>query len=93
MTYEQDTSPLDSSKWIDQGDLFYRPNDKVEFLEGLNAVYQMGQGIAVVASNEVMLNHYCRLIVSRLRKAKGFQSVSQILWQWPGTRRHGRPGR
>jgi hypothetical protein len=72
MTYEQDTSPLDSSKWIDQGDLFYRPNDKVEFLEGLNAVYQMGQGIAVVASNEVMLNHYCRLIVSRLRKAKGF---------------------
>jgi len=72
MTYEQDTSPLDSSKWIDQGDLFYRPNDKVEFLEGLNAVYKMGQGIAVVASNEVMLNHYCRLIVSRLRKAKGF---------------------
>ena len=72
MTYEQDTSPLDSSKWIDQGDLFYRPNDKVEFLEGLNAVYQMGQGIAVVASNEVMLNHYCRLMVSRLRKAKGF---------------------
>jgi hypothetical protein len=44
MTYEQDTSPLDSSKWIDQGDLFYRPNDKVEFLEGLNAVYKMGQG-------------------------------------------------
>jgi hypothetical protein len=73
MTYEQDTSPLDSSKWIDQGDLFYRPNDKVEFLEGLNAVYQMGQGIAVVASNEVMLNHYCRLMVSRLRKAKGFK--------------------
>ena len=72
MTYEQDTSSLDSSKWIDQGDLFYRPNDKVEFLEGLNAVYKMGQGIAVVASNEVMLNHYCRLIVSRLRKAKGF---------------------
>jgi len=72
MTYQQDTSPLDSSKWIDQGDLFYRPNDKVEFLEGLNAVYKMGQGIAVVASNEVMLNHYCRLIVSRLRKAKGF---------------------
>ena len=73
MTYEQDTSPLDSSKWIDQGDLFYRPNDKVEFLEGLKAVYQMGQGIAVVASNEVMLNHYCRLMVSRLRKAKGFK--------------------
>jgi len=73
MTYQQDTSPLDSSKWIDQGDLFYRPNDKVEFLEGLNAVYQMGQGIAVVASNEVMLNHYCRLMVSRLRKAKGFK--------------------
>ena len=73
MTYEQDTSPLDSSKWIDQGDLFYRPNDKVEFLEGLNAVYQMGQGIAVVASNEVMLNHYCRMMVSRLRKAKGFK--------------------
>ena len=73
MTYEQDTSPLDSSKWIDQGDLFYRPNDKVEFLEGLNAVYKMGQGIAVVASNEVMLNHYCRLMVSRLRKAKGFK--------------------
>ena len=73
MRYEQDTSPLDSSKWIDQGDLFYRPNDKVEFLEGLNAVYQMGQGIAVVASNEVMLNHYCRLMVSRLRKAKGFK--------------------
>ena len=73
MTYQQDTSPLDSSKWIDQGDLFYRPNDKVEFLEGLKAVYQMGQGVAVVASNEVMLNHYCRLMVSRLRKAKGFK--------------------
>ncbi|MGY8862934.1 MAG: hypothetical protein ACKVJ2_09900, partial [Pseudomonadales bacterium] len=63
---------IDAATWLDQDDIFYRPDDKAQFFNALDILTNERRGIAVSANNEMMLNHYCRLMVSRLRQAPLF---------------------
>ena len=63
---------IDAAAWLDQDDIFYRPDDKAQFFNALDILTNERRGIAVSANNEMMLNHYCRLMVSRLRQAPLF---------------------
>ena len=70
---QEKTAPkVDATDWLDQGDLFYRPRDKTEFFDALDILTNDRRGVAVLANNEVMLNHYCRLMISRLREKQFF---------------------
>lgn len=69
---EKIVSKVDAAAWLDQGDIFYRPDDKAEFFNALDILSSERRGIAVSANNEMMLNHYCRLIILRLRQAPLF---------------------
>lgn len=65
--------PIDDfAQWTDGGDIFFRPQDKKQFQRSLKAITADRLGLAVVADNEKILNHYCRLTVSRLRATKDF---------------------
>tara|TARA_B110000967_G_C18901573_1_gene575761 strand:+ start:3514 stop:4722 length:1209 start_codon:yes stop_codon:yes gene_type:complete len=68
MTQELEKTLSDFGDWSDGGDIFYRRQDKVQFQRCLKAVVNDQLGLAVVASSEKMLHHYCRLILSRLRE-------------------------
>ena len=69
---EKIVSKVDVTDWLDQGDVFYRPQDKTQFFDALDVLTIERRGLAVIANNEVMLNHYCRLMISRLRKKQLF---------------------
>lgn len=69
---EKIVSKVDATDWLDQGDVFYRPQDKTQFFDALDVLTIEKRGLAVIANNEVMLNHYCRLMISRLRKKQLF---------------------
>lgn len=71
MTQEQ--TFIDFAEWSDGADIFYRPQDKMEFQRSLKAVVNDHLGLAVVADSEKILNHYCRLMISRLRGMQEFQ--------------------
>lgn len=73
MTQEQEKSVFDFEHWSDGGDIFYRPQDKIQFHRSLKAVINEHLGLAVVADGEKILNHYCRLMVSRLRATQEFK--------------------
>ena len=72
MMQEKIATKVDATEWLDQGDLFYRPQDKTEFFDALDILTIERRGVAVVANNEVMLNHYCRLMIARLREKQLF---------------------
>ena len=69
---EKIVSKVDATGWLDQHDVFYRPQDKTQFFDALDVLTIERRGVAVVANNEVMLNHYCRLMISRLREKQLF---------------------
>ncbi len=72
MTQNLQQPIYDFAQWTDGGDIFFRPQDKKQFNRALKAVTADRLGLAVVADNEKMLNHYCRLAISRLRATKDF---------------------
>ena len=51
---------IDAATWLDQDDIFYRPDDKAQFFNALDILTNERRGIAVSANNEMMLNHYRR---------------------------------
>ena len=71
MTQEQ--AFIDFAELSDGGDIFYRPQDKMQFQRSLKAVVNDHLGLAVVADSEKILNHYCRLMISRLGEMQEFQ--------------------
>ena len=71
MTQEQ--AFIDFAEWSDGGDIFYRPQDKIQFQRSLQAVVNDHLGLTVVADNEKILKHYYRLMISRLRGMQEFQ--------------------
>ena len=72
MTQEQ--AFIDFAEWSDGGDIFYRPQDKIQFQRSLQAVVNDHLGLTVVADNEKILKHYYRLMISRLRGMQEFNS-------------------
>jgi hypothetical protein len=71
MTQELEIQDTDLRNWFEQDDIFYRPEDKRQFFNSIEVIVNGGQGIAVLADSEHMLNHYCRLMSSRLRQLRG----------------------
>lgn len=59
--------------WFGGGDIFYRKVDKQRFQYALDAVVDDGLGLAVIGNNETVLDHYCRMLVARLRDLNIFQ--------------------
>ncbi|MDG2502454.1 MAG: hypothetical protein P8M77_08695 [Porticoccaceae bacterium] len=59
--------------WFDGGDIFYRKVDKQRFQYALDAVVDDELGLAVIGTNETVLDHYCRMLVARLRDLNIFQ--------------------
>ena len=72
MTQNLQQPIYDFAQWTDGGDIFFRPQDKKQFHRSLKAVTADRLGLAVVADNEKILNHYCSLTISRLRATKDF---------------------
>ncbi|MDA9095333.1 hypothetical protein N9J88_02950 [Porticoccaceae bacterium] len=59
--------------WFDGGDIFYRSVDKQRFQHALDAIVDDELGLAVIGTNETVLDHYCRMLVARLRDLNVFQ--------------------
>ena len=59
--------------WFDGGDIFYRSKDKQRFQLALNALVDDDLGLAVIGTNETVLDHYCRMLAARLRDLNIFQ--------------------
>ena len=60
--------------WFDGGDIFFRSKDKTRLAETLNEIVANDLGVAIIGSNEVILDHYCRMLVGRMREIERFQS-------------------
>ena len=60
MNQEMKETRFDFDQWSEDGDIFYRPQDKTEFHRSLQAVVKDHLGLAVVADTDHVLNHYCR---------------------------------
>lgn len=60
-------------KWFDGGDIFYRSVDKQRFQHAVDAVADEELGLAVIGTNETVLDHYCRMLVGRFRELNIFQ--------------------
>lgn len=58
--------------WFDGGDIFYRSVDKQRFQHALDAIVDDELGLAVIGTNETVLDHYCRMLVARLRDLNVF---------------------
>ena len=59
--------------WFDGGDIFLRPKDKKRLREAVAAIVENDLGIAVIGSNEVILDHYYRMLVARVRQHERFE--------------------
>lgn len=58
--------------WFDSGDIFFRPKDKKRFADALDAVVEDELGVAIIGSNETVIDHYSRMLIARLRKLERF---------------------
>ena len=58
--------------WFDGGDIFFRPKDKKRFADALDAVVEDDLGVAIIGSNETVIDHYSRMLIARLRKLERF---------------------
>jgi hypothetical protein len=73
MRDNQQEPTFEFQDWFDGGDIFYRSKDKQRFQLALNAMIDDDLGLAVIGTNETVLDHYCRMLVARLRDVNIFQ--------------------
>jgi hypothetical protein len=73
MRDNQQEPTFEFQDWFDGGDIFYRSKDKQRFQLALNAIIDDDLGLAVIGTNETVLDHYCRMLVARLRDLNIFQ--------------------
>jgi hypothetical protein len=73
MRDNQQEPTFEFQDWFDGGDIFYRSKDKQRFQLALNAMIDDDLGLAVIGTNETVLDHYCRMLVARLRDMNIFQ--------------------
>lgn len=64
---------IDFQDWFDGGNIFYRSKDKQRFQYAVNAIVEDDMGLAVIGTNETVLDHYCRMLLARLREHDKFQ--------------------
>jgi len=71
---EDQTEPtFEFQEWFDGGDIFCRPKDKKRLLSAVEAIVENDLGVAVIGSNEAILDHYYRMLVSRIRDHEHFK--------------------
>jgi hypothetical protein len=73
MQDEQEELVPEFQDWFDGADIFFRSKDKQRFQLSLEAVSHGDRGLAVIGGNDGVLDHYSRLLVTRLRDLEGFQ--------------------
>ena len=73
MRDNQKEPTFEFENWFDGGNIFYRSKDKQRFQFALDAIVDEGLGLAVIGTNEAVLDHYCRMLVARLRDLNIFQ--------------------
>lgn len=73
MRDNQKEPTFEFENWFDGGNIFYRSKDKHRFQFALDAIVDEGLGLAVIGTNEAVLDHYCRMLVARLRDLNIFQ--------------------
>ena len=64
---------IDFQDWFDGGNVFFRSKDKQRFQYAVNAIIEGEMGLAVIGTNETVLDHYCRMLLARLREYDKFQ--------------------
>ncbi|MDC0088671.1 SPOR domain-containing protein [Porticoccaceae bacterium] len=73
MRDNQQEPSFELQDWFDGGDIFYRPRDKKRFTAALDAIIDNELGVAVLGSNEAVLDHYCRMLIARMRDVENFE--------------------
>ena len=73
MTENKKEPTFELQSWFDGGDIFFRPKDKKRLAEAVDAIVEKDLGVAIIGSNEVVLDHYGRMLVARMRKVERFQ--------------------
>jgi len=72
MTDNKQEPTFELHSWFDGGDIFFRPRDKKRFADALDAVVEDDLGVAIIGSNETVIDHYSRMLIARLRKLERF---------------------
>ena len=73
MTDNKKEPTFELHSWFDGGDIFFRVKDKKCLAEAVDAIVENDLGVALIGSNEVILDHYCRMLVTRMRDVDRFQ--------------------
>jgi hypothetical protein len=73
MTDNKQEPTFELQSWFDGGDIFFRPKDKSRFVDALDAIVENDLGVAIIGTNEVVLDHYSRMLIARLREIDRFQ--------------------
>ena len=60
-------------EWFDGGDIFCRPKDKKRLAATIDAIVEKDLGVAIIGSNEAVLDHYCRMLTARMRDHDHFE--------------------
>ncbi len=72
MQDEQEKEIPDFQDCFDGADIFFRSKDKERLRLSLEAVIHGDRGLAIIGANEGVLDHYSRILVSRLRDVEAF---------------------
>jgi hypothetical protein len=73
MREDHEEPVFELQKWFDGGDIFYRPEDKQRLQYAVDAVVDDQSGLAVIGDNERVLDHYCKMLLGKLRDLNGFE--------------------
>jgi hypothetical protein len=57
MTDNKQEPTFELQSWFDGGDIFFRPKDKSRFVDALDAIVENDLGLAIIGTNEVVLDH------------------------------------
>ena len=72
MTENKQEPTFELQSWFDGGDIFFRSKDKNRLAEALEGIVENDLSVALIGSNEVVLDHYCRMLVTRMREVARF---------------------
>jgi hypothetical protein len=70
---ESQQPTLNYQHWFAGGDIFYRQTDRQHLEDAVDALVSGERGLAVIANHETPLDHYARMLLTRLRERKAFQ--------------------
>jgi hypothetical protein len=72
MTENKQEPTFELHDWFDGGDIFFRSKDKKRLAQAVVEIVENDLSVALIGSNEVILDHYCRMLVARMRGVDGY---------------------